>query len=1034
MSQYCPDCGRVNRDSAKFCRSCGENLSPGALTNIPLLENRYIILNTIKSGAMGCVYKAEDTRLNNIVAIKQLLFSVNNPDELKYREECFEAESLLLSRLHHSGLPKIIDYFVTKDPLTQKDACCLVMTHIEGKDLETIIIERNKCPFTIDEALIYTKQILDILKYLHSQSPPVIYRDLKPSNIMVDKSNLYLVDFGIARFFTPQRKGTAIGTPGYAAPEQYKGAAEPRSDLYSLGVLMHFLLTGKDPEDNLKSLFTFDPPERLNAQVPEYLDRIVMSMLDVIPGNRPVSADSIIQMLNNPRQNSYSYTGIAPLITNLPSLPGSSQVSAGFRGDYSQIFKSIRSYDINGVVTALFAGTDVNVRGFDGSTPLHIATEKGAANISALLIDKGADVNVRTNTGWTPLHYTAVIGDSITAELLISKGSEVDARNPDDITPLHRAAYWGQSKVAEILIRNGAEISRREKDGATPLHRASERGYEETVTLLLSKGADVNARHSTGCTPLHGAVGADSLNVTEILITCGADINAKNNNGATPLHKAAQNGQMNIAVYLMENGANINARDNDERTPLHMAAKRAQVDMVKLLISRGAEINAMDKELATPLKAAELTDIPDRAVVNTLRGHGGYSNIFDAAKDNCLDMIKSYLQSGVEVNSKNDQDETPLHIASASGRTRAIELLLSEGADLEINDRDGMTSLHRAVKKGHTHTVELLISKGADVNTKNNEGWTPLHTAVKEGHIKIIELILSNGTDVNSIDINGSTPLHIAASKNQRGAAELLLSHNAKINIKDNECATPLYWADLLGRNEMAQFLREKGGYRDIIDAIENNDMEEVTEFLNKKVMDKSIDKDDMSPLKKAIQMKNHECAELLISKGASVNRKDKMGETSLHHAVCNGDQRMLELLISHGAAINAKNSSGQTPLYKAECLGHREAADFLRSNGGYSNIVEAIRKDDAKEVADFMCNGVDVNAPDGYGSTPLHLAIEKGNIELVELLISRGADINCRNNKGWMPIKIAKEAGCREIVCLLAKLGAKGSGLFGLW
>jgi len=172
------------------------------------------------------------------------------------------------------------------------------MTFIEGKDFESVLNERNQEPLPFGDVIDYFYRLLEILSYLHSHVPPIIYRDLKPSNIMINEDKVFLVDFGIARIFTPQQKGTAIGTPGYAPPEQYKGFSEPRSDIYSLGVLIHYMLTGVNPEDSSRPPFTFDPPRKLNKIIPEYLDRIIVSMLDLNIEKRPHSAKRIMQMLD----------------------------------------------------------------------------------------------------------------------------------------------------------------------------------------------------------------------------------------------------------------------------------------------------------------------------------------------------------------------------------------------------------------------------------------------------------------------------------------------------------------------------------------------------------------------------------------------------------------------------------------------------------------------------------------------------------------------------------------------------------------
>jgi len=298
MSRVCSACGMENIDSDRFCRSCRKALSPAAgTTRLSFLDNRYEILSSIKSGAMGAVYKARDNRLDSIVAVKKMLSTFTAPEEIRYAEERFREEAQLLSRLHHGGLPKVVDFFIEKDPESPAPSHYLVMTFIEGRDLEAIISERQGKPFPVAEALSYFSQIVDILDYLHSHNPPVIYRDLNPRNIMIDKGKVYLVDFGIARIFSPHQKGTAIGTPGYAPPEQYKGFSEPRSDLYSLGAIMHYLLTDVNPEASSENLFSFEPVRKLNPQVPSWLEEIIMSLVDIIPDKRPPSARKVQELL-----------------------------------------------------------------------------------------------------------------------------------------------------------------------------------------------------------------------------------------------------------------------------------------------------------------------------------------------------------------------------------------------------------------------------------------------------------------------------------------------------------------------------------------------------------------------------------------------------------------------------------------------------------------------------------------------------------------------------------------------------------------
>jgi len=127
---------------------------------------------------------------------------------------------------------------------------------------------------------------------------------------MIQRGKLFLVDFGIARLFVSDQKGTAIGTPGYAAPEQFKGESEPRSDLYSLGVTMHYLLTGINPEESNNKLFKFEPVSRLNPAVPEYISTLIMSMVEIVPDNRPKSAKDVLLRLSS--KQSLQETAIQP--------------------------------------------------------------------------------------------------------------------------------------------------------------------------------------------------------------------------------------------------------------------------------------------------------------------------------------------------------------------------------------------------------------------------------------------------------------------------------------------------------------------------------------------------------------------------------------------------------------------------------------------------------------------------------------------------------------------------------------------------
>lgn len=268
-----------------------QGLRTGQLRSDMVLENRYLILKTLGRGGMGAVYLALDQRLNNsAVAIKEMSTSAIGPGSLQSAINSFKQEASMLISLRHPALPRVLDFF----PAGQ-DRWFFVMDYIEGVTLQEVL--QQKGPLPESQVVPWARQIADILSYLHAQNPPVIFRDLKPSNIMLTHDGkIKLIDFGIARHFNP---GSAADTAafvsrGFAPPEQYgSNQTDPRADIYSLGATMHALLTGLDPG---KNPFNFTPLGQL-AQVSHQLENAVMKCLENQVAARPTSAEAFVRLL-----------------------------------------------------------------------------------------------------------------------------------------------------------------------------------------------------------------------------------------------------------------------------------------------------------------------------------------------------------------------------------------------------------------------------------------------------------------------------------------------------------------------------------------------------------------------------------------------------------------------------------------------------------------------------------------------------------------------------------------------------------------
>jgi tetratricopeptide (TPR) repeat protein len=296
--QFCEKCGAANAPEAQFCQHCAAPLPAvthitGSLLEQSVLGERYQLLSRIGQGGMGAVYKAKDTRLaDRIVAIKEMSKAGLPAGRLEEAEASFEREATLLAKLNHTNLPGIYDHF------TENDRTYLVMQFIEGETLEEYLEHNGGGPLPVEQVLDWAEQLCDVLNYLHSQQPPIVFRDLKPANVMVKKNGqLFLIDFGIARIFKPGQSHdtVALGSPGYAAPEQYgKAQSTPRSDLYSLGALLHSLLTGLDPSERP---FFFRPASQVNRDVPARIEALLSRMLEMDAAKRPATALEVLQAL-----------------------------------------------------------------------------------------------------------------------------------------------------------------------------------------------------------------------------------------------------------------------------------------------------------------------------------------------------------------------------------------------------------------------------------------------------------------------------------------------------------------------------------------------------------------------------------------------------------------------------------------------------------------------------------------------------------------------------------------------------------------
>ena len=255
-----------------------------------VIDGKYEILKEIGRGGMSVVYLAMDKRLNKQWAVKEIRKKGNGKnDEIVVNS--LLAEANLMKRLDHPALPRIVD--IIDNGIT----IYVVMDYIEGESLDKILKEYGAQP----EELVtgWAMQLCDALSYLHSQNPPIIYRDMKPANVMLKpEGNIKIIDFGIAREYKEQNLAdtTVLGTKGYAPPEQYSGQTDPRSDIFALGMTMHHLLTGMDP----RSGEAYASVRQWNPELSEGIEIIIDRCVEPAPENRYQSCTDLLYDLEHP--------------------------------------------------------------------------------------------------------------------------------------------------------------------------------------------------------------------------------------------------------------------------------------------------------------------------------------------------------------------------------------------------------------------------------------------------------------------------------------------------------------------------------------------------------------------------------------------------------------------------------------------------------------------------------------------------------------------------------------------------------------
>ncbi|KAH0489651.1 hypothetical protein TgHK011_010069 [Trichoderma gracile] len=556
-------------------------------------------------------------------------------------------------------------------------------------------------------------------------------------------------------------------------------------------------------------------------------------------------------------------------------------------------------------------------------------------------------------------------------ERLSWAGEELGKIDSFGWSPLHYAANWQLDHVRIDIWESGDVVSLPDLMGRTPLHHACLKGNEKAVNLLLDRDALIEVAGHDGTTPIHCAVLSGNLNILKKLVE---EVRSKR---------------------LKHTRESIPHVDRNKRHPIHWAAAQGCIEVVRLLrddIVRTDRYGWACIHLAVIYKHRPLLEY----IIKELSG---------------------------DVNLRDNQSRTPLHLAVEFQSWKAFDVLIRAGADVKVKDRVGLTPLHKAVgqmemaETGRTQMdiAERLIERHADVNATDTEGRTALLLAAENGMADVADFLIGHGADVSIATKDKRTALHMATKS--KPITEKLLNHGADIHAKNIKGYTPLYLAVMDGIAEVAALLIDKGA--------------DVT----------TVAEDGRTPLHLAVRSKD--ITEKLLTYGADINAKDIEGYTPLYLAITEGTAKVAALLIDRGADVAIAEEDGRTPLHMALSRGEdgleiaKKLLNFDPIVEGHNPYVNTTAEGDAtplhvaaeygplEAVKMLLHLGADKDQADGYGQTALLIAMYQENWDIAEELLKAGADIRADSRVGYTPLLGAVMGKQERIVEQLLRMGA---------
>jgi ankyrin repeat protein len=570
------------------------------------------------------------------------------------------------------------------------------------------------------------------------------------------------------------------------------------------------------------------------------------------------------------------------------------------------------------------------------------------------------------------------------------------------------------------------------KLGWTPAHVAVERQDVDGLRELIRQGRNIDVKDRQGRTPARLAIQLDRDDLVRLLVKHGAAV--------SDILIAASAGKCEQArAFVKADPASLKVQNERECTPLYLAVRRGDVAMASLLLEAGAEPDTPGEQIVTPLDLTIYRGdvsmgrllLEHGAVIDRRRGES--TPLLHAIEEQRPAMVRLLLEFKPRLDMQLEGScWTPLLSTAESGQREVVRMLLDAGASVNLADKSGCTALHCAVLRGDEVMTRLLLAYNADpvASCRHNDHelclgleWQPIHLAARRGDRGLVELLAEHGADVSAVDRNDNlTPLHLAAFAGSAETVRYLLAHGAKVDAPGFEGSTPLHQALVGSRVDLLRCFFDYSA-------------------------DIRSGKQRFDTMMLPIQRKNLlQVVRLLLDHGANANARPDLGALSpLLVAVAQKDADLVRLLLSRGAKVDLADPDERTPLNYAVSMNAVDVARALLEGGANpcaiawrAEDVEPLHiaaghKDGKAMVELLLAHKADVNARERSvgreqqrGRTPLHVAVEANNAEVVEVLLAHGADWTIEDSTGRTALDLARKGGDPAILALFRQRGGR--------